>query len=398
LKVLHVVPALGPAYGGPSTVVPELAHALARHGIKVDIATTDANGRECLNVPKGIAVTKDGVDTYYFRRHWPRSYTCSFPLASWLRRRADDYDLIHVSAVFSFPSLAATRWTGRPVIVWPHGMLDSWALRQKAWKKQLYLRILERPALRRARALHALTHSEARQLGTLKLVTPRFVVPNGVDSNMYRALPPRDTLSRRYPQLRGRSVVLFLGRLDPKKGLDLLVPAFARIVSQGHLTPTPFLVIAGPDLIGYRRSLELLVNRAGIDDHVLFTGMLSGLEKLAALAAADVFALPSRSEGLPVALLEALASGCPVIATDACNVSEIHEAGVGLRTGANVSDLEAALRTLLGDLGLAKEMGERGREYVQERFSWSKIAGDMVRIYTDITRDTRQSSSWVSDV
>jgi glycosyltransferase involved in cell wall biosynthesis len=400
LRVLHVTPALAPVYGGPSQLLPRLVRKLSQSGLMVDVATTDANGAESLPVPLGQPVEVDGLRAYYFHRHWPSWYTTSWPLTRWLWREGRNYQLFHITAVFSFPSLAAACVASRlgiPYIVSPHGMLEPWALRYKAWKKGPYFAVVERSSLQRAAGLQALTLAEARQLRDLGLRAPTFVVPNGVDLEEFRGLPDREVFTSLFPEVRGRTIVLFMGRLDPKKGLDVLVAAFARMVGTMHRKDV-CLVVAGPDLIGYRPTLERLVEKAQLNAHVVFTGNLAGERKLAALGAADVFVLPSRSEGLSVAVLEAMAAGCPVIVTRACNMPEIEEREAGVVVGdGDVTALANALAALVGDAGLRRAMGERGSALVRERFSWPSVAARMADVYEDIVSGRHVSSAWVTE-
>jgi glycosyltransferase involved in cell wall biosynthesis len=400
VRVLHVIPSLAPIYGGPSQLLPRLVRKLSQKGLTVDVASTDANGAESLQVPLGQPVEADGLRAYYFHRHWPSWYSTSWPLARWLWREGRNYHLFHITAVFSFPTLAAARIASRlgvPYIVSPQGMLEPWALRYKAWKKGPYFAAVERSSLQRAAGLQALTPNEARQLRNLGLRAPTFVAPNGVDLEEFHELPSRDVFTALYPEVWDRAIVLFMGRLDPKKGLDLLVSAFARMLRTRHPKDV-CLVVAGPDLIGYRPALERLIEREQLHEHVVFTGILSGERKRAALAAADVFVLPSRSEGLSVAVLEAMAARCPVIVSRACNMPDVEERGAGVVVGdEDVTALANALAALVGDAGLRCAMGERGSTVVRERFSWSSVATQMAEVYEDIVTGRQVSSAWTEE-
>src|SRR5262249_45983428 len=255
--------------------------------------------------------------------------------------------------------------------------------------------VVERSSLQRAAGLQALTLNEARQLRNLGLRAPTFVVPNGVDLEEFLEMPDRKVFSSLFPEVRDRGIVLFMGRLDPKKGLDVLVPACARMLRPSYRKDV-CLVVAGPDLIGYRPTLQRLVEREQLQEHVVFTGILSGERKLAALAAADMFVLPSRSEGLSVAVLEAMAARCPVIVTRACNMpeGEGRQGGVVGREG-DVTALSDAIDVLMGDMGLRRAMGEGGSRVVRERFSWSSVATRMAEVYEDIVTGRHVSSAWV---
>ena len=398
MRVLHVIPSVGPAYGGPSKVLLELVPALVKENVSVDVATTNDNGRELLQVPLGVPVDYQGVKIHFFPKQGRGSFAFSWPLTEWLWRRQRDYDLVHIHSIFSYPTLAASRIAQRlkqPYVVAPHGMVEPWCLSYKAWKKQPYLRLVEHRTLFESAALHALVIEEKRNLRALRLSTPTFVLPNGVDLEAFSTAHSRQTFESLYPQSRGKRVILFMGRIDPKKGLDLLVKAFAEVIRDKALEPS-CLVIAGPDLVGYREGVEKIIAEENIGHHVIFTGMLTGETKLAALYAADVFVLPSRSEGFSIAVLEALAAGCPVIVTQGCNFPQVAERQAGMIITPDVSGLAQALGELLRNEAARREMGLRGRRLVHEEYGWSMIAQRMSEVYRDILERRQKSAAWTA--
>jgi glycosyltransferase involved in cell wall biosynthesis len=264
----------------------------------------------------------------------------------------------------------------RPYVLSAHGMLERWALQAKLLKKAIYATLIETNNLRRAACLRALTRSEVNDYRRIGLTNPIAVVPSGV------AIPEGVSAAlfeATYPQLAGKRVVLYLGRLHAKKGLTMLVRAWARSASS---VDDAHLVIAGPDFDGTRADLEGLVDELGIRHQVTFTGMLSGPMKWSALARASVFVLPSFSEGFSVAVLEALGMGLPVIVTEGCNIPEVSENGCGWVIEAKQSAVEVAIEE---SLRLAahdrKMMGERGLALVASRFTWPVVGKQMAEVY-----------------
>jgi glycosyltransferase involved in cell wall biosynthesis len=309
-----------------------------------------------------------------------------------------EYDVVHIHSVFSFPVLVASKvslYHKRPYLVTPHGMLEPWALAYKAQKKAVYVRLIERRNLQRAAALHAGTLAEARQFRRIGLSTRTLVIPNGVSRDDLANLPDRDVFVSQYPELRRQTLILALGRIDPQKGLDLLIPAFARVVEETRRSDIT-LVLAGPDLIGYRPIVEGLIREYGLQRRVVFTGMLSGDVRRAALAAADVFVLPSHSEGFSMALLEAMAAGRPVIVSDACNFPEVAESGAGLVTERSERAVASGLMSVLKNAGLRQEMGIRGRALVRRYYTWDAIAARMIAGYEDLLNGAQASSDWLT--
>ena len=261
-----------------------------------------------------------------------------------------------------------------PYILSAHGMLERWALQSKRLKKALYATLVETDNLRRASCLRALTHSEVNDYRRIGLTNSIAVVPSGV------AIPPGasgDAFLESYPHLRDKRLVVFLGRLHPKKGLSLLLRAWGRFAHQDA-----HLVIAGPDFDGTRSGLEKLAAELEISDQVTFAGMLSGAMKWSALAAAGIFVLPSYSEGFSVAVLEALAMGVPVIVSRACNIPEVAEQGCGWMVEPEEAALANALEeSLLTSTPALRSMGERGKALVTSRYSWPVVGRQMAQVY-----------------
>ena len=378
MKILLLIPALGAVYGGPSTLAPLLATALGRRGLQVDLAATNANGAQTLDAPVGRWLEQDGCRVRYFDRLGTAEYKLSFSLLAWLGRHAADYDLVHIHSSFNFPVLAAAsvcRWRGVPYLLTPHGMLEPWALGYKAWKKRVYYDWIERPlVLRGARALQALNGSEAANIEALKLGPPVVVLPNGIDPAQTGSCGPAEAeiFLNRFPAARDKTVILFLHRIDPKKGLDVLARAYAQVrarFSRAHL------VVAGPDSIGYTETARGFFEAAGCAGEATFTGMLAGEVKRGALAAASVFVLPSYSEGFSMSVLEAMAAGLPCVLTEGCNFPEAGAAGAARIVPTGDADRFAAeLLGLLDDPSAARAEGERARALVLGDYTWAAIA------------------------
>lgn len=378
MRILLLIPALGAVYGGTSKLLPPLAAALARRGLRVDLVTTNANGAADLDVPVGRWIEQDGYRLRYFPRLGRAEYKLGFALSAWLARHVADYDLAHIHSDFNFPVLAAAaacRWRKVPYLLTPHGMLEPWALGYKARKKRLYYEWVERPlVLRGARALQALNRSEAANIEALRLGPPVVVLPNGIDPAEAAAREPAkaEIFLDRFPAARGKTVILFLHRVDPKKGLDILARAYGRL--RGRF-PQTHLVVAGSATGDYEATARGFFEAAGCADAVTFTGLLEGDEKRGALAAASVFVTPSYSEGFSMSVLEAMAAGLPCVLTEGCNFPEAGAAGAAriVPTG-DVGAFAAALENLLDDPAAMRTMGQLARELVSAEYTWPTVA------------------------
>lgn len=385
MKVLHIIPSLSPSQGGPSKALPEMARALIRAGVNVDVACTDDDGKglRLSDVSHGVPVNHvDGFRVFYFPKQ-TEFYKVSLPLLIWLCRHAREYDVIHIHAVFSFSTLAgalAARLAGVPYIVRPLGVLNAWGMKnRRRWVKSLSFRFLDKPALNRAAAIHYTSDQEAAEAATLGLQPPPVVLPLGIDLSSFASLPGPDALAREWPQTAGKKVLLFLSRIDEKKGLPVLLEAFAAVHCE---CPEAFLIIAGAGDPAHLQALQQQSKALGIDLAMLWIGYVAGEQKRVVLAGADVFVLPSRSENFGIALLEAMASGLPCITTPgvALACDEICRDAVIRTPVDDVAVLANACLHLLQDDEARKALSQRAREAAQH-YSSEVMATRLLQLY-----------------
>jgi glycosyltransferase involved in cell wall biosynthesis len=235
---------------------------------------------------------------------------------------------------------------------------------------------VERPNLRDAACLQALTRAEVDDYRRFRLINPVAVIPNGVDVPI--GVTP-DVFLETWPALKGKRLIVFLSRLHPKKGLDLLCLSWSRLRRK---FPEHHLVLAGPDFDRTRASIEELVNMLDMRDCVTFTGMLTAQMKWSLLAAAEVFVLPSYSEGFSVAILEAMAMALPVIITKPCNFPEVSERGSGVVVAAEPRAFETALAWMLSvSAAERREIGRKGQDLILERYTWKRVGRQLAEVY-----------------
>jgi len=385
MKILIVIPGIGAHYGGPSKSVLDLVQArLDFSGTQADIVTTNANGSVDLDVPLRQWIDKDAYRIQYFPYSRSGDYKVSASLTRWLFQHAPEYDLVHTNAIFSYP-VAAAWWACRyhkiPYIITPHGMLEPWALAHKGWKKKLHYESIERGAFASAHAVQVLNASEASHVKSLGINSSVVCVPNGIYPDDFDPLPDTELFYREFPSLRGKKLILFLARIDPKKGLDLLAPAFARVHKR---FPETHLVVAGPDLSGFLPTAQGYFAGAGCAESVTFTGMIQGSIKHAALAAASLYVAPSYSEGFSVSVLEGMAAGLPCVITTGCNFPEAAIARVARVVDISVDAIADALIERLEEPREAEAMGKRARRFIFDNYTWDRIAARMAEVYTAI--------------
>jgi glycosyltransferase involved in cell wall biosynthesis len=259
-------------------------------------------------------------------------------------------------------------------------MLDPYIRKHHRGRKRVMELLFQDRVLRHATAIHYTSDVEREISQPFDGGAPARIVPLGVNLAGFDALPPAERFHERFPETRGRRIVLFLSRLHFKKGLDLLIPAFARVASED---PDLHLVIAGPD-DGMLDQCKAWARRDGVAERVSFTGMLRGEDKLAAFAAASVFALPSYSENFGIAVVEAMAAGLPVVISDQVNIwREVQQGGGALVVRCDEQKLTLALSTVLRDPALAADMARKARDTVQRLYHWDNVAAALEAMYED---------------
>ena len=377
-RILHVIPSVGPQRGGPSVLMHTLARALSQAGIEVHVATTDDNGPGRLRVPHGLPQQEDGATFWYFPRQ-TRFYTFSWPLTRWLARHVREFDLVHIHALFSYAALPAAllaHRAGVPYIVRPLGTLNRWGIRnRRPWLKRLSFHVLESRILASAAGIHYTSEQELLEAGELGVSANPLIIPNAVELPVGHACSPVRPVAE-------RKVILFLSRFDRKKGLDLLLEAFARVRRQ---CPDAVLVLAGTGDPQWVARLKENAERLGIASGVIWAGFLTGENKWAALSGADVFVLPSYSENFGIVLVEALACGCPVVLSDQVGIHrEIRRAEAGLVTPCRVEELATAILNVLTDAALRRRMSENGVRLARQQFSLEAVSRQLASAYAAI--------------
>lgn len=362
-----------------------LARSLARVGVDVSVATTDDDGPGHLDVPLGCPIA-DGDATYWYFRRQTRFYTVSWPLTRWLWSHVREYDLVHIHALFSYaalPASACARRNGVPYVVRPLGTLNRFGMEQRRpLLKRLSYRLIERRVLAGAARVHYTSEAERREAALLGSPGQSAVIPHGIELDRFRERTPSGWIRRRAPHLAGRTTILFLSRVDPKKGLDLLLPAFAKVTAARSDVA---LVIAGEGSPAFVGRLRGESERLGVADAIYWAGLLDDHEKLAALADADLLVLPSYSENFGLAVVEAMAGRLPVVVSDQVGIHhEVVEGNAGLVTPCQVPALAAALATLVADPALRRRLGEGGGRLAESRFSADAMAAAVLALYSEI--------------
>jgi glycosyltransferase involved in cell wall biosynthesis len=372
VRILHVVDRLRPEHGGTSGVVVRLAAAQKLFGLDVTVAC-HREGR----LTQDIRSWKDEI----------RQFTDVEVVHCSLRPRQvsgllRQFEIVHVHGVW-MPFLAVVCWQaqrlGISTILAPHGMLATWSLAQKRFKKSLALSFVWRRLINDVSALHALNVAERNEL---RARFPRVniqVIPNGIFPEEFTDSSTIGDLVGVVPSIRGRRYILSLARLHYVKGPDLLVEAFARIADR---IPDLDLVVAGPD-DGMAAPLKEAIAKAGLTGRVHLPGAVYGRAKLALLRDAVCMCQPSRHEGFSVSMLEALACGLPVVTTRTANFPEIESAGAGVIAEPNPPALAKALEGIASDLAMRERQSRAARTLALDRYTWAVVSRRAHEVYCE---------------
>jgi len=407
MRILQIIPSISLVYGGPSQMVLGLSAALASQGIDVTIITTDSNGdigQPPLDVPLNQPIKQNGYQIIYFRCSPFRRYKFSLSLLQWLNENAQQFDIAHIHALFSpvttFAAIIA-RYRHLPYIIRPCGMLDPADLQKKKRLKQIYAALVERDNLAGAAAIHFTSKQEAKiseRFGlesTGKMPVPQDFVPQDSTGKMP---VPQDFLSLDLviplgvtadfsPEILRNSeipIILFMSRIEPKKGLNLLIPALESILADGI---SFHFVLAGsnPQDADYDTRIKEQIQNSSLGKFTTITGFVSGDSKVELLREADLFVLPSYYENFGIAVAEAMAAGVPVAISDRVYIWEdIQQAEAGWVAPLEVGAIASMIKSALLAPQERQRRGLNAQAYAKKHYNWDAIAQQTIEAYQHI--------------
>jgi len=382
MRILHVIPSVDPASGGPAEGLKQLCHIYRTGGHEVEVASLDSpESAVKYDFPAKVIALGPGSGVYGYARR----------ASQWFKDNLNRYDIVFIDGIWQYNALVAYRALMRtkiPYAVYTHGMLDPYFKERyflKHVKKMIYWHLFLRRILQSASAVLFTTEEEkilARKSFPRYNVRERIVSYGTFGPKCDTALAAEQFLQR-WPALRGKRLAILMGRIHVKKGIDLLIEAFSATLA---LDPAWRLVIAGPDSSGLRSELEALAARLGIAERITWTGMLEGAEKWGALAASEVFVLPSHQENFGLVVAEAMACGLPVIVSDKVNLwREVTEFSAGL---VGEDTVEGTSGSLAQWQSLSKDeragMKVRVRRCFDERFNYDVTARRTLEIVEEL--------------
>ena len=388
IRVLHLCEGVGPKHGGPGIDLPNYCHALAGDGCEVVLAvgySSDADHPARMVPAATVREDARGYSLLTFPCILAHRWRFSPSLVRWLAHNIAGFDIVHLHSLYSFPILSGAtlaRWRRIPYVLTTHAVLAPFQRRVSRVKKAAYGALFARRILNDAAAVIYSARTEYDEALPLGIRAPAVIIPNGIALDQFSRLPGRGWFRSRYLQGAEGPLLLYLGRLNAKKGLDLLLPAFAQVLKRRR---EAWLALVGAgDPPAYANWISRRISELGIGNRVVMTGMLAGEQKLSAYADADLFVLPSRSENFATAMFEAMACRLPVIVSSGVNLwQEVQSSGAGLVVGFEPDQLSAVISKLLDDPRGMGEMGGKARA-LAENYTSKRTAAHLAGLYRRI--------------
>lgn len=367
--------------GGPPKIIYDHAVEQIKLGAEVTILTPITEGQKLYALPEGAKIV-------VCKRHWLAKFWAEFSpeLFFWIKKHGNEYDVIHIHGLWHFAGLAPyLAGVKTPKCVTIHGLLDRWALANGYWKKKLFGTLFQKSVLEKTELIQINNLDEKNDLQNFLGHTHQNVkiVPNGMNLRNFEKLPEKGIFKEKYNILKDKKLILFLSRINIKKGLDLLLPAFKTILAKRN---DCILVLAGPD-DGYLSETERFIETESLQESIKLVGMLVGEDKLAAFADADIFVLPSHSEGFSIATLEALVSGIPSLLSDRVGFGEsIRESNAAHLVELNPESIVNGLTKMLDDEKYCELLANNGKALVKEKYDIELVAKNLFEEFKKIAK------------
>jgi len=376
MRVLHLIPYYIPAYrfGGPVFSIHTLCKYLNKIGVDVEVWTTNLG----LDFEKIKENNIDGVKIIYFPILSKFNYAFSTELLKYMNFHIREFDLVHINGIYQFHSISGGFFSKKyeiPYVLSPRGMLIKDVIRKKGFiKKIIYINLFEKRTINNAAMIHLTSEDERKEIIRMGIKEEKtFVIPNPFDFSQYNS----------YKEKREGNKILFLGRINWKKGLDILIPAFKIVVEE---FPDAKLIVAGPD-DGYLDKVKRWIDENGISKNVEITGEIVGEKKIEKFLTSDIFILPSYSENFGMSVAESLFYKTPVIISEKVGIKEyIERYNCGIITKLNVDEIANSIIRLLKDKEMRVKMGIKGYKMVINEFNPLRIAKDMKKEYERIVK------------
>lgn len=398
MKVLFVVPSYEPAwaFGGTVTATSGLCKTLPKKGADVTILTTDADGKGGhLDVPLGKPLNLADVKVWYFHCDFlPKKAFYSKGLSQKIKETVKYFDLVHVSAIWQWHQRTVFKECTKshiPYIVSPHSSLMNWSFKEvgNRWLKSFYWGLFGNVSINKATAIHFLSHGEREVSRDFAHNSSSFIVPNGINLDDFRFdRTMRNELRGTLGLPESAKVILFLGRIHPKKNIELIVRAISE--NKNKTGKVFFLVVGYVENQKYYRSLRKLVTEYGLNSRVKWVPPIENKEVKNFYLMSDLMVLPSKSEGVSMAINEALATSLPVLISNrVANHREIEKDRAGIIVEPEQTSVTKALKMIMSSPSILKNLSLNARKSAENRYDINKVASLMIKAYEDVLTGRR---------
>ena len=370
------------AIGGPARIIYDHTTEVLRQGHQVDILSPMTPGEKMYPAPEGsrvIACKRTTPISNFYREF-------SIEMYDFLKKNIQNYDIIHMHGIWHFGSLAPFLIPhNAALVITIHGLLDKWAVAHSKWKKDIVTALYQKRILGKADLIQINNTDEEEDVIRYLGYRPAnmVIVPNGMKVSEYINLPEKGTFRKKHGISPDQQMILFMGRLNIKKGLDLLLPAFKEVYEK---LPDAVLILAGPD-DGYQAETEEFIRKNNLGERIRLVGMLTDTIKKEALSDADLFVLPSYSEGFSIAVLEAMTSKVPTLVSDRVGFGDyIKKYNASYLTPLNSAGVAAGLLKILQDKNYAEDLRNRAFKMVTDNFDITVVANQLLEEYKKIEK------------
>lgn len=373
MKILHAISGIWEHTGGPAETVPRLCSELVTTGHQVTIATLAGPLSTAALASRQVGVN---IQTY------GHAGQLSASMIRGINQLSKEADLVHGHGLWlpaNWATGRAAKKSGKPLIISLRGALNPNALQHSRWKKRIAGLLFDNSNLQAAHCLHATSQEEYRAVRDYGLRNPVAIIPNGVDAVLFDQLLDSVELRQKFSVPTGKKILLYLSRISWEKGLEDLAEAWGRVSPDFQEW---VLLIVGSGQREYVERLKALFEGTPGRERVIWAGMLTGRDKLAAYAAANLFVLPSHTENFSLVTAEALAAGVPVITTQGTPWSELVDGGCGWWVPIGFEGLAPALREALAlPEDQLQAMGASGKILIARKYVWKQVASQMIDVY-----------------
>lgn len=385
-KLLYITSYYKPAfvYGGPSQSTSIACEKLVELGVDVTVFTTNANGKQSLNVETNQEVIVNGVQVWYFPLRL-NGLGCFYApdLLLKLKGEIKNFDLVVADVLYGYPSFFLShicKENNKKYVIHTLGQLMPWALNFHRLKKSVYFNLVGNSFIRNATTIRCTDLSEQTAIKELGFTVPTFVIPHGLDLTRFSKVSTKGVFRNKLGITKNQTIIIFLGRLHKVKNPDIALKAFLKLDNKNT-----HIVFVGPDEQNYQPSLEKLAHSAGMDKQIHFTGLVDKQFLGEVLADTDLLIAPSSQESFGMAIIEALASGVPVIVSKNIPIGQIIEKEkAGKWVNGDVDSFYAAMKLFLENKEQLKEAGLRGKKLVYKYFDVNLVTQCLLERYKEI--------------